>query len=601
MCRIFGGVIEKGNIAPILLVGLKRLEYGGYDSAGIATIFEKKLFLKKDKGKIDEIHQRLKLDDLPGNIGISHTRWATHGAPSKANAHPILDCKGTIAVVHNGIIDNFFALKKELEQTGHNFISKTDTEVVAHLVEENYMQTHDFIKSCIMSIKRLEGSYAIAIISSLDDEKIFVAKKDSPLLLGIGKNENFVASDAVAFIDRTKEIIALNDNEGAIITKSSYLIYDFNADNYIKRKSKVYNWNFDIASKAGYDHFMLKEIMEQPISISWTSNIQKPYLDLISEYMDKSNKVFLVASGTSYNSCIAGSYYYSNLANLATYPSIASEFIDQFGNSIDINTSILFVSQSGETMDVIQAVEYARMKASTILAITNIAYSTLTRLARAYILQQSGPEIGVAATKTYTSQLMVHLMLAFNLGKKRGKLSQDEIDKLKQEIETIPKIMATTLDKQKDNVKKIAKMISNKQHVFFIGKGVNYATALEGRLKLLEISYIPSTSLNVTKKDIDAINEEKNIAVVAIIAPDTNRKILIDYVQHLKDIIILGSEEDNELKEISDYLISLPNVNILFTPLIYVLPLQLLAYYTATYKDIDPDKPRNLAKSVTVS
>jgi len=346
---------------------------------------------------------------------------------------------------------------------------------------------------------------------------------------------------------------------------------------------------------------MLKEIMEQPISISWTSNIQKPYLDLISEYMDKSNKVFLVASGTSYNSCIAGSYYYSNLANLATYPSIASEFIDQFGNSIDINTSILFVSQSGETMDVIQAVEYARMKASTILAITNIAYSTLTRLARAYILQQSGPEIGVAATKTYTSQLMVHLMLAFNLGKKRGKLSQDEIDKLKQEIETIPKIMATTLDRQKDNVKKIAKMISNKQHVFFIGKGVNYATALEGRLKLLEISYIPSTSLNVTKKDIDAINEEKNIAVVAIIAPDANRKILIDYVQHLKDIIILGSEEDNELKEISDYLISLPNVNILFTPLIYVLPLQLLAYYTATYKDIDPDKPRNLAKSVTVS
>jgi len=601
MCRIFGGVIEKGNIAPILLIGLKRLEYGGYDSAEIATIFEKKLFLKKDKGKIDEIHQRLKLDDLPGNIGIAHTRWATHGAPSKANAHPILDCKGTIAVVHNGIIDNFFALKKELEQTGHNFISKTDTEVVAHLVEENYMQTHDFIKSCIMSIKRLEGSYAIAIISSLDDEKIFVAKKDSPLLLGIGKNENFVASDAVAFIDRTKEIIALNDNEGAIITKSSYLIYNFNTDNYIKRKSKVYDWNFDIASKAGYDHFMLKEIMEQPISISWTSNIQKPYLDLISEYMDKSNKVFLVASGTSYNSCIAGSYYYSNLANLATYPSIASEFIDQFGNSIDINTSILFVSQSGETMDVIQAVEYARMKASTILAITNIAYSTLTRLARAYILQQSGPEIGVAATKTYTSQLMVHLMLAFNLGKKRGKLSQDEIDKLKQEIETIPKIMATTLDRQKDNVKKIAKMISNKQHVFFIGKGVNYATALEGRLKLLEISYIPSTSLNVTKKDIDAINEEKNIAVVAIIAPDANRKILIDYVQHLKDIIILGSEEDNELKEISDYLISLPNVNILFTPLIYVLPLQLLAYYTATYKDIDPDKPRNLAKSVTVS
>ncbi len=443
------------------------------------------------------------------------------------------------------------------------------------------------------------------MISSFSDDKIFVAKKNSPLLIGVGKNENFIASDAVAFIDRTKEILALNDNEIAMITQKDFLIYDIKNDSYVKRKTKTYDWNFEIASKGGYEHFMLKEIMEQPISISWTLNIQKPYLELVCEYMNKASKIFLVASGTSYNSCVAGSYYYSNLANIASYPSVASEFIDQFGNSVDINSSILCVSQSGETMDVLQAAEFAKAKGSTILAITNVAYSTLTRMARAYVLQQSGPEIGVAATKTYTSQLLVHLMLAYKLGIKRGKLSQYEIDKLQQEMQNIPPILSSILTNKNTEVKNIAKLVSHKNHVVFLGKGLNFATALEGKLKLLEISYIPSTTITATHKCIE-ISDKKvtnDTALIAIVANDKNRKFMLDLLEQFRskmEIIAIGDEFDYELYDITKHVILMPSINLLFTPITYILPLQLLAYYSAIYRRLDPDKPRNLAKSVTV-
>lgn len=605
MCRIFGGIINEGNIAPILRIGLKRLEYGGYDSAGIATVYQKRLFLKKDVGKIDEIHKKHNFDDLPGKIGIAHTRWATHGAPSKENAHPLTDCKNNIAVVHNGIIDNYLEIKKELEQKGHVFISKTDTEVISHLIEENYKRSNDIYLAFLYSIKRLTGSFALAVISSHDENKIFVAKRNSPLLLGIGKNENFVSSDAVAFIDRTKEILALNDDEVAILTIKGFEIYDIKSGVRIKRKTKIYDWNFEIASKGGYEHFMLKEIMEQPVSISWTMSLQKPYLNLMCEYMDKANKIFLVASGTSYNSCIAGSYYYSNLANLASYPSIASEFIDQFGSSIDINSLILFVSQSGETMDVLQAVDFARIKGATILAITNVAYSTLTRVSRAYILQQSGPEIGVAATKTYTSQLLVHLLLAFNLGIKRGKLSQNEIDKLKLEMNDIPNLINQVLLKKNEEIRNLAKIVSTKKNVIFLGKGLNFATALEGRLKLLEISYIPSIAINGSYKDLELLNkkDQTEVAVIAIVPPDSNRKDIINILDKFAnevDLILLADETDSELTDFTNYIIKMPSINTLFSPIIYIIPLQLLAYYAAIHRKLDPDKPRNLAKSVTV-
>jgi len=605
MCRIVGAVFKDLNVSPILRIGLKRLEYGGYDSAGIATIYNGKIYVKKDAGKIDEIHSKLNLDDLPGSIGIAHTRWATHGAATKINAHPHFDCTGNIAIVHNGIIENFLELKTELEQKGHKFISKTDTEVVAHLIEEEYKKSKNFIDSCINSIKKLEGSFAFAIISTYEPDKIIAAKKSSPLILGIGKSFNFVASDAVAFIDKTKEIIPLEDNEVAIITNNSYEIINLVTNTKVKRRSITLTYDLEIASKGGYEHFMLKEIMEQPITIGYSLNVQKTYLELVSEYMEKASKIFLVASGTSYHSCVAGSYLYSKLANLSTYPVIASEFIENYGNSIDINTVILFVSQSGETADVLQAADFARKRACTILAICNVVGSTLTRISRAYILQNSGPEVGVAATKTYTSQLIVHLLLSLNLAKKRGKISQYEMDEMKEVIKEIPNLADIILKSKTEKIKEIAKMLVNKNHVFFLARGINYATALEGRLKLLEIAYIPSTAYPAGESKHGPISLiEENVPVIFIVPRDETRKLMIGNIMEMKarnaTIITLGEEDDDELKSLSNFYIDMPKMHPYITPILYILPLQLLAYYTAVYKNLDPDKPRNLAKSVTV-
>jgi glucosamine--fructose-6-phosphate aminotransferase (isomerizing) len=605
MCRIFAGIIKDGDIAPLLRIGLKRLEYGGYDSAGIATIYDDKIYLKKDKGKIDEIHQKLNFDDLKGKIGIAHTRWATHGAPSQINAHPHLDCSKNIAIAHNGIIENFLELKQELEQLNHKFVSRTDTEVIVHLIEEYYKLTKDFKEAFIQAIKRLQGSYAISVITTYEPDKIFLAKNGAPLLLGIGKEFNFASSDTIAFIDKTKECIPLEDNEIAIISLNGYEIYKLEGKTNVNRKPIILNWSLEQASKEGYDHYMLKEIMEQETSMRWSLNAQKIYLDLISEFIDKANKVFLVGAGTSYHSCVVGSYYYSKLATITTIPVIASEFIENFGSSIDINTAILFVSQSGETADVLNAVDFARKRACTILAICNVIGSTLTRVARAYVLQQSGPEIGVAATKTYTSQLIIHLLLALNLAKKRGKISQYEMDEMKETLSEIPILAGKILREKSKEVKEIAKKIMNKNHVFFLARGINYGTALEGRLKLLEIAYIPSTAYPAGESKHGPISLiEEGVPVIFIAPKDETRKQIIGNIMEMKargaEIIALAEEDDEEIRSLSNIFIGMPKMNSIITPILYILPLQLLAYYTAVLKGLDPDKPRNLAKSVTV-
>lgn len=605
MCRIFGAVFKDGSVAPILRIGLKRLEYGGYDSAGIATIEANKIFVKKDKGKIDEIHRALNFDELPGNIGIAHTRWATHGAPSKINAHPHLDCSGEIAVVHNGIIENFLELKQELENLKHVFISKTDTEVVAHLIEEYYKRNRDFKQACFQAIRRLQGSYALAIISIHSKNTIVAARKSSPLLLGIGESMNFVASDAIAFLDKTRNAIPLEDGDIAFITQDSYEIYRLEDATPVKRRAIRIDWDLEMASKEGYEHFMLKEIMEQPISMRLSLGAQKQYIELVSDFMEKSTKNFLVGAGTSYHSCVAASYLYSKLASLATIPVIASEFIEQYGNAIDVNTTILFVSQSGETADVINAVDYARKKACTVLGICNVIGSTLTRMVRAYIHQQSGPEIGVAATKTYTSQLIIHLLLAISLARKRGKISQSEMDEIKEAISELPNLAEQILISKQRQMRDLAKIIADKNHVFFLARGIDYATALEGRLKLLEIAYIPSTAYPAGESKHGPISLiEKDTPVIFIAPNNETRKLIIGNIMEMKArnamIITLGEQDDSELISLSDFYVDMPKIPSILTPILYVLPLQLLAYYTAVEKGLDPDKPRNLAKSVTV-
>lgn len=403
MCGIFGCIAADGNVAPLIHAALKRLEYRGYDSVGIATLNNGTITIKKDSGKIDDVDKLVDLDDMPGSIGIGHTRWATHGAPLKVNAHPHADCTGEIVAVHNGIIENYAELKDELENKGHTFVSKTDTEVVPHLIEEVLKKNPTLtLESAIQEvIKRLDGSYALAIISIKEPNKIICARNESPLVIGVGQNALYCASDLTAFLPLTNKAVMVNDHELVILTPSTYEIKRLQDGSTVTREPKTIDWTPEMAVKQGYPHFMLKEIHEQPETLRNTLRAQEHYLDLISTFLDRANEVFLVACGTSYHACLAASYMFSKLAFLPTYPVYASEFVEQHGKSVNIDSTILAVSQSGETADTLAAVTCSQQRAATILGLTNTVGSTLTRVSRVYIGQQSGPEIGVAATKTF--------------------------------------------------------------------------------------------------------------------------------------------------------------------------------------------------------
>ncbi|RLG03175.1 MAG: glutamine--fructose-6-phosphate transaminase (isomerizing) [Thaumarchaeota archaeon] len=605
MCGIIGCASKGVKVAPILHLGLKRLEYRGYDSAGIATVDGNSIHVKKDSGKIDEIHERLNLDDLPGSIGIAHTRWATHGAPSQANAHPHLDCDKRIAVVHNGIIENFLELKEELLDRKHVFSSKTDTEVIAHLIEENMKEGRGLLEAVTVAVKRLRGSYALAVISADEPNKIVFARKESPLVLGVGDEMNFMASDVAAFIEHTRKVIFIEDGEAGYITPSEIKVYKLETEMEVRKRVVELDWTPEMAMKSGYPHFMLKEIYEQPHAIREALKAQEKYLDLITEFLDRGKDVFLLAAGTSYNACAAASYMFSKLARLTTMPVIASEFIENYGKSVGIDTVILAVSQSGETADVLAAIEHARLSAATILGLTNVVGSTLTRVSRAYILQNSGPEIGVAATKTFTAQLTVLAQLALRLARKRGKLAQYEIDELKDELEKLPELVENALKISDEPVRRLAKELKNAGSMFFLGRGISYATALEARLKVMELSYIPCIAYPAGESKHGPISVIEPGYPVFFIAPqDSTRKYVIGNIMEMKargaEIYCVGTEGDEELKENSDWWLGLPKVNEILSPIIYVIPFQFLAYYLALERGYDPDKPRNLAKSVTV-
>jgi glutamine---fructose-6-phosphate transaminase (isomerizing) len=479
MCGIFGCILKDEQAAPIIHSSLKHLEYRGYDSVGIATISDGKIFLKKDQGKIDEVHKLLDLNDLPGNIGIGHTRWATHGAPLKVNAHPHSDCTGQIVVVHNGIIENFMELKSELQNLGHTFVSKTDTEVMAHLIEETLKQNPKLnLEGAVQeSLKRIEGSYAFAILSSHEPDKIICARNESPLVLGVNGQGIFCASDIPAFLQLTNKAVTINNGEIVVISPKGYEIRKISDSSPVLREPQVVQWSAEMAVKQGYQHFMLKEIHEQPETLRNTLRIQDNYLDLITTFLDRANEVYLVACGTSYHACLAASYMFSKLAFLPTYPVYASEFVEQHGKSVNIDSTILAVSQSGETADTLAAVTCAQQRAATILGLTNVIGSTLTRVSRVYIGTQAGPEIGVAATKTFTSQLSVLAQLALKLSKKRGKISQDEMDCLEEKLQKLPDIVDEIVYKQEKKVEQIAMKYKDAKVFFFLGRGISTATA----------------------------------------------------------------------------------------------------------------------------
>jgi glucosamine--fructose-6-phosphate aminotransferase (isomerizing) len=604
MCGIVGYVGGEA-CAPLLVRALKRLEYRGYDSAGIATVHEGRLQVRKDVGKVDDVNGRLGLDSLPGTVGVAHTRWATHGAPTMLNAHPHTDCTGSIAIVHNGIIENFLALKKELQELNHVFTSRTDSEVIAHLVEEFLKRGERLEEAFRRTLLRLEGSYAVALISARHPNLLLAARMESPLIVGVGGGFNMVASDITALLEMTRQMIFLSDGDMVALTANGYKIVRIEDGTTAERAVKTVDMTVEMAEKQGHPHFMLKEIFEQPETIRNALRLQIEYVDLVAELLDRGRSVFLVGAGTSYNACVAGSYLFSALARLPTFPVVASEFVPNYGSTIGVDSVILAVSQSGETADVLKALEFARMRACTILGVTNTVGSTLTRISRAYVLQNAGPEIGVGATKTFTSQIMVLAQIALRLARLRGKMAQYEMDEFKSVMASTPRIVEKVLLEAGHQAKQLAERLAGSRVVPFLGRGISTSTALEGRLKLMELSYIPCMTYPAGESKHGPISViERGVPTIFIVPPDEQRKLNLSSISEMKSrgayVVVLGDRSDEELRQLADFYIGLPRTHPLLTPITYVIPLQLLAYYTALARGLDPDRPRNLAKSVTV-
>ena len=606
MCGIFGCVLRNRASVDVVLDGLGRLEYRGYDSMGVAVLDGDVLQIQKDAGRIGDVAERLRIRELKGSVGIGHTRWATHGAPSMVNAHPHTDSSGRIAVIHNGVIENFMELKQELVDRGHEFVSRTDTEVIPHLIGEEMRGKVSLAEATLNALRRLKGSYAIAVVSSLEPDKIICARHESPLVLGVSEDGMYCASDAPAIRPYTNRVVYLRNGELATIDLNGYRIVKIPDGSAVERAPEEITWTLEMAGKQEFPHYMLKEIYEQPLSLRNGLRLQEKYVDLLTVFLDRGKEVFLVSAGTSQHSCIAASYIFSKTARLTTFPVVSSEFVESYGSTVGIDSIMLAVSQSGETYDTLKAVEHARMRAATVLGLTNTVGSTLTRVSRAYIIQQSGPEIGVAATKTFTSQVLVLAQLALKLAELRGKLSQDELDEYSRSLEKVPDWVEEALQRTQEDVKGLAKKYRNHKLFLFLGRGISSATAMEARLKLLEITYVPSLSYPAGESKHGPISiVEKGTACVFLCPRGDTHAEIIGSIMEMKargaSIISVCEEGDEQVKQLSDSYIEMPKgIPELLSPIPYVVPMQLFAYELAVLKGLDPDKPRNLAKSVTV-
>jgi len=607
LCGIFGCVLHEGSqAAPLIHAALKRLEYRGYDSVGEVTVDEDKLTVKKDSGRLEEVHEKYNLDDLPGSVGVGHTRWATHGRPAYENSHPLVDCKSRIAVVHNGIIENYLEIKKELEAKGHGFQSRTDTEVVPHMVEEYVSQGLSLEDAFRKTVNRLEGAYAIVLTSADQPETILCARQESPLVLGVGEGEYYCGSDFAAFLPLTRKAVLLDEGEMAVLNRSGVRILKLKNAAPIKRDPITVSWDPESAKKQGFRHFMLKEIHEQAQSLRDALRTEQRYYDEFAKKIIDADKVFIVACGTSYHAGLVGSLALTRLAGIDARVVIASEFSEEALDLVSAKSVILAISQSGETMDTLNAVRDAKAKGATVLSVLNVLGSTLMRLSTVYIDQNSGPEIGVASTKAFTSQIAVLLRVAATVGRKKGEVSAKEITELEAELHRVPDLIQSILNTKVDEIRKIAAECDAASSICFLGRGINVPTALEGRLKLLELSYVPAIAYPAGESKHGFIALIQDGFPVIFVAPkDETHKRIIGNIMEMKargaHIISIIEEGDEEIRNLSDRVIeigeSLPS---LVTPLVYVVPMQLLAYYLSVIKGHDPDYPRNLAKSVTV-
>lgn len=612
MCGIVGYIGEK-KAYPILLTGLTALEYRGYDSAGIASIEDDKICVMKDKGRVANLNNIRGINKLSGTVGIAHTRWATHGKPSKENAHPHMDDSETFAVVHNGIIENYTELRKFLTDNGYKFLSQTDTEVIPNLIHYHFSKdTNDdenkFLRSVQSATKDLKGSFAIEVLCNLYPDKMVVVRKDSPLVIGKGLTGYHIASDIPALLEFTRDFYLLDDYEFALIEKNSIKFYNSDLVENSKELKNI-EWDSSAAEKNGYEDYMLKEIFEQPTAIRETIGsrlkLGEPCnfsdINITKEYLSTINKIFIIACGTAMHAGLTGKKFIENLCNIPVEVDIASEF--RYRNPIiDEKTLCIFISQSGETADTIAALKLSKSKGAKTLAVSNVIGSSITREADYTIYTHAGPEIAVASTKAYTSQVVLLGILAIYFAEILESTDSETLENLKKDIFDLPKKIETSL-KASDEVKKFAKKISKEKDVFFIGRGSDYNVALEGSLKLKEISYIHSeayASGELKHGPIALI--EKGITVISIL---TDKNLLEKSISNIEEVITRGAKTfivTNQDIENSNFdnVVKIEDTNPLLSPILSVIPLQLLAYYISKDKGLDVDKPRNLAKSVTV-
>jgi glucosamine--fructose-6-phosphate aminotransferase (isomerizing) len=601
MCGIVGYIGKKESLL-VLLEGLRRLEYRGYDSAGVALLKDKSINIIKTPGKIKDLDAILAREGtLSSNIGIAHTRWATHGAPTKPNAHPHTDCQSDFAIVHNGIIENFACLKKELSCEGHKFISDTDTEVVAHLVEKYYKG--DLKQAFLKAVNKLEGSFALVLLSKNHPDRLLFARLGSPLIVGVGKGENFLASDVPAILSRTNKVIYIKDNQAGEIRRDAVSLFGLNGKTQPIKIEKVL-WDIESAQKSGYAHFMLKEIHEQPQVLKHLAASGINFDSKLRSILKNTKQIFIVACGTAYHAGMVGKYAIEEMAKIPVAVDLSSEFRYR-SPIIDKQSILIAISQSGETADTLAAVREAKNKGAKIISICNVVGSSLTRESDFVLYTYAGPEIGVASTKAYTAQLMVLYILALNIAKIRKALSKAKFSQYSKIISGVHNQARLILKNSLQRISGIAGRHHNFGSFLFLGRNVNYPSALEGALKLKEISYIPAEGYAAGEMKHGPIALIDEYRAVVCIAPESLiYEKMISNIQEIEarkgKIVIIATQGNNDIKRYSKEVIFIPKINELFSPILVALPLQLFAYYVAAKRGCDIDQPRNLAKSVTV-
>lgn len=607
MCGIVG-YVGKQQACPILLEGLSKLEYRGYDSAGVAVYSGDKIEVQKARGRLAVLSDMIDGGkSISGSMGIGHTRWATHGEPSDVNSHPHVSSSGRFAVVHNGIIENYLPLKKRLMEKGFQFVSETDTEVVAHLFE--YYYKGDLLEAMTKVIHRVEGSYALGVLCSDHPDKFVAVRKASPLIVGVGRDENFIASDVTAILNHTRNVYYLEDDEIVMLSAEGVKVYNTDREEIKKEIFRV-NWDVSAAEKGGYEHFMMKEIEEQPKALRDTisprvkdGRIVLDDINLTAEDIKKLNKIYIIACGSAYHVGVVGKYAIERICRIPVEVEVASEF-RYHDPLVGENDLVIVISQSGETADTLAALKEAKARGARILSIVNVVGSAIANASHDVIYTWAGPEIAVATTKAYSTQLSVIYLIAIYMAEKLGRLSDAEYKSLVEALVCLPDQVSEIL-KNKENIQYLASQFYSCKSIFFIGRNIDYAVSLEGSLKLKEISYIHSEAYAAGELKHGTISLIEDGTLVVALA--TNKELYDKTISNVKEVKARGAvvmavttQSREHTEDVCDHVIRIPDTNELFLPSLSVIPLQLFGYYVASLKGCDIDKPRNLAKSVTV-